>query len=42
MIPTFRKAVLEVEDKHVETTPVEDNILYQLKTIFVALNESEK
>mmetsp|Transcript_5912 Transcript_5912/g.5166 ORF Transcript_5912/g.5166 Transcript_5912/m.5166 type:complete len:245 (-) Transcript_5912:894-1628(-) len=42
MIPTFRKAVLEVEDKHAQSTPVEDNILYQLKTIFVALNESEK
>jgi len=42
MIPTFRKSILEVEDKSANTTPPEDNILYQLKAIFAALNESEK
>lgn len=42
MIPTFRKAVIQVEDKSLNTLPKEDNILYQLKSIFVALNESEK
>mgnify|MGYP003576803645 CR=1 FL=1 len=31
MIPTFRKSILEVEDRSVETTPKDDNILYQLK-----------
>lgn len=42
MIPSFRKAVLEVEDKAYATTAKEDNLLHQLKCIFVALNESEK
>lgn len=31
MIPSFRKAVLEVDDLHYEVTPREDNILYHLK-----------
>ena len=31
MIPSFRRAVLEVEDKSLNTVPKEDNILYQLK-----------
>ena len=35
MIPTFRKAVLQVEDRSLQTTPPEDNILYQLKVNFI-------
>lgn len=31
MVPSFRKAILEVEDRTPATTPKEDNILYQLK-----------
>ncbi len=31
MIPTFRKAVLDVIDNSADTTPKDDNILYQLK-----------
>ncbi len=31
MIPSFRKAVLEVEDRALTTSPKEDNLLYQLK-----------
>jgi hypothetical protein len=31
MIPTFRKAVLQVEDKNAKTLAKEENLLYQLK-----------
>jgi ubiquitin carboxyl-terminal hydrolase 9/24 len=40
MIPTFRKAILEVEDTSQE--PPEENVLHQLKTIFGGLMEIEK
>jgi hypothetical protein len=40
MIPTFRKAILEVEDT--SNDPPEENVLYQLKMIFGGLMEAEK
>ena len=33
MIPSFRKAIMDVEDKQYKITSKEDNILYQLKVI---------
>lgn len=33
MIPSFRKAVLEVEDRNFTKVAKEDNLLYQLKVI---------
>jgi len=42
MIPSFRKALMEVEDLGYEATPREDNILYNLKCIFYGLAQSEK
>ena len=33
MIPSFRKAIMNVEDKQYKITSKEDNILYQLKVI---------
>ena len=33
MIPSFRKAIMDVEDKQYKISSKEDNILYQLKVI---------
>ena len=33
MIPTFRKAILQVEDKNAKTLAKEENLLYQLKVL---------
>ena len=38
MIPTFRKAIMDVEDLQYKTTPREDNILYQLKVTSLKKN----
>jgi ubiquitin carboxyl-terminal hydrolase 9/24 len=40
MIPSFRKAILEVEDKQNE--PPSQNVLYQIKRIFGGLTDLEK
>lgn len=37
MIPSFREAVFAVEDPLFEKVKQEDNLLYQLKTLFIAL-----
>eukprot|EP00349_Pseudokeronopsis_sp_Brazil_P010679 CAMPEP_0202978554 /NCGR_PEP_ID=MMETSP1396-20130829/84929_1 /ASSEMBLY_ACC=CAM_ASM_000872 /TAXON_ID= /ORGANISM="Pseudokeronopsis sp., Strain Brazil" /LENGTH=221 /DNA_ID=CAMNT_0049717549 /DNA_START=2836 /DNA_END=3501 /DNA_ORIENTATION=+ len=42
MIPTFRKAILEVEDVRHAVDPPEENPLYQLKMIFCGLLQIEK
>lgn len=42
MIPTFRKALLEVEDTNFGNQPIEENPLCQLKMIFGGLMEIEK
>lgn len=43
MIPTFRKAILEVEDSNFGKSGAEDdNMLHQLKMIFGGLMEMEK
>jgi hypothetical protein len=42
MIPTFRKAILEVEDSNFGKEPNDENVLHQLKTIFGGLMEMEK
>mmetsp|Transcript_36080 Transcript_36080/g.55404 ORF Transcript_36080/g.55404 Transcript_36080/m.55404 type:complete len:128 (+) Transcript_36080:4708-5091(+) len=42
MIPPFRKAMLEVEDRQAEQEKPEDNVLYQIKCIFGGLMEIEK
>lgn len=31
MIPSFRKDIMEVEDRNFDKGPKEDNMLYQLK-----------
>ena len=42
MIPTFRKAILEVEDSNLGKEPDEENVLHQLKMIFGGLMEIER
>ena len=42
MIPTFKKAILEVEDSSFGKEPEDDNVLHQLKMIFGGLMEIEK
>lgn len=42
MIPAFRKAIIEVEDRNHDQTPPEENVLYQIKCIFGGLSEVEK
>lgn len=42
MIPTFRKAILEVEDRNNESGPEDENVLHQVKCIFGGLMEIEK
>ena len=42
MIPTFRQAILSVQDPLIEEIEKEENVLYQLKCIFVALVESQE
>lgn len=42
MIPSFREAVFAVEDPQFERTKLEDNLLYQLKILFMALEKSEQ
>jgi hypothetical protein len=42
MIPSFRNAIMEVDDPNGKTSAKEDNILLQLKCIFYAMSESEK
>ena len=42
MITPFRKAMLEVEDRNALAVPQEENVLYQIKCIFGALQELEK
>jgi len=41
MIPSFRKAILEVEDRNTDTM-LDENVLYQVKCIFGGLMEIEK
>jgi len=41
MIPAFRKAIIEVEDRN-DDQPSEENVLYQIKCIFAGLMEVEK
>lgn len=42
MIPTFRKAILEVEDSNFLNTNPDENPLRQMKMIFGGLMEMEK
>jgi hypothetical protein len=35
MIPSFRKEIMETEDKSFDKTPKEDNLLYQLKVSLI-------
>jgi ubiquitin carboxyl-terminal hydrolase 9/24 len=42
MIPSFRKAILEVEDKNAKNEPPNQNVLYQIKRIFGGLMDLEK
>ena len=42
MIPSFRKAILEVEDSNYGKEPNSENVIYQLKRIFGGLMELEK
>jgi hypothetical protein len=42
MIPAFRKAILEVEDRNIDKQPVEENVLHQVKCIFGGLMEIDK
>lgn len=42
MIPSFRKAILEVEDKNINNEPDSQNVLYQIKRIFGGLMDLEK
>ena len=42
MIPTFRKAIIEIQDPHIDVTPPLENALYQFKRIFGGLMEIEK
>lgn len=42
MLPTFRKAILEVEDANFGKESNEENVLHQLKMIFGGLMEIEK
>ena len=42
MIPTFRKAILEVEDSNFGKEPTDENVLHQIKMIFGGLMEMEK
>jgi hypothetical protein len=42
MIPTFRKAILEVEDANYGKMSDEENVVQQLKMIFGGLMESER
>ena len=42
MITPFRKAILEVEDKHALSEPESTNVLFQIKRIFGALMALEK
>jgi len=42
MIPTFRKAILEVEDVNYGKESDEENVLQQLKMIFGGLMEIER
>lgn len=42
MIPSFRRIILRCEDKNFEKISCEDNLMYQLKCMFTALEVSEK
>ena len=42
MIPSFRKAMLEVEDKNHHNEPESENVLLQIKRIFGSLMQLEK
>jgi ubiquitin carboxyl-terminal hydrolase 9/24 len=42
MIPSFREAVFAVDDPQFSKLKQEDNLLYQLKILFVALEKSEQ
>lgn len=42
MIPAFRKAIIEVEDRNLDNQPSEENVLHQVKCIFGGLMEVEK
>jgi hypothetical protein len=42
MIPDFRKAIIEVEDRHHDQQSAEENVLFQIKCIFGGLMEVEK
>lgn len=42
MIPSFRKAMLEVEDKNNLNEPESENVLLQMKRIFGSLMQLEK
>ena len=42
MIPTFLQSILSVKDPQLDKQKPEDNVLYQLKCINIALVESEE
>ena len=42
MIPSFRQDILAVNDPNKNSTPKDDNVLYQIQCIFTALQTSEK
>lgn len=42
MIPSFRKAILEVQDANINNEPDSQNVLYQIKRIFGGLTDLEK
>ncbi|KRX04991.1 hypothetical protein PPERSA_06625 [Pseudocohnilembus persalinus] len=42
MIPDFRQSILTCEDPAFDELQEEDNLLYQLKCLFISLSESEK
>jgi len=42
MIPAFRKAIIEVEDRQADAANQGENVLYQIKCIFSGLMEIEK
>lgn len=42
MIPSIRKGIISIDDPQFDKIPREDNLLLQLKCIFLALEDSEK
>lgn len=42
MIPSFREPLLLADNYQYATVPAEDNVLFQLKCLFLALKHSQK